>query len=329
MLTSYYANGDTKTGLGNAEELQSALWIDLLNPSAEEVSAVERALNLRLPTRSQAQEIEVSSRLYEKSGVAFMTATLVAGAETLRVAAVPVTFVYQATRLVMLRFAEPTAIPNFINKFQANPSQYGTAEKVLMGLLDAIVDRLADILEEVRAELATISQIVFTGAGADGLHFTKADNRPRVDYTKILNQIGLNGERVSSVSESLMTLGRMLGFIAEINRGHTNSPLDEHWRTLSQDVASLTDHVNFLSDKVGFELQATLGRINNEQNMIIKLFSVLAVVLLPPTLVASIYGMNFENIPELTWEYGYPYALLLMLISAIVPYAFFKYKRWL
>lgn len=329
MLTLYDANGFATTDYADAEQLRAALWIDLLNPLTEEVSAVEQVLNLRLPTRIQAQEIEVSSRLYLQSEAVFMTATLVAGSHTTHVSTVPVTFVYQHARLVTLRFAEPMAFPTFTLNFQQNPSNYSSAEKVLMGLLDAVVDRLADTLEVVSLELAAVSQIVFTGAGADGPHFTKTERHPRVDYTAVLNQIGLNGERAASVRESLVTLGRMLGFIAEINTGRPGASLDEHWRTLRRDIAALTDHATFLSGKVTFALEATLGRINNEQNMIIKLFSVLAVVLLPPTLIASIYGMNFAYMPELTWQYGYPYALILMLISAILPYWFFKRKGWL
>ena len=328
MITLYDADGTSSENYHDAENLRRAVWIDLLNPLTEQVAAVEQALQLRLPTRSQAQEIEVSSRLYIQDDAVFMTATVVAGARTAHLEAVPVTFVYQRARLVTLRFAEPMALAIFANKFQQNPATYSTSEKILMGLLDEIVDRLADTLEAVSSEMTTVSQIVFTGAGADGVHFTKPERRAKVNYTQVLNQIGLNGERAASVRESLVTLGRMLGFIAEVSAGRESALMEEHWRTLRKDVAALTDHATFLSGKVAFVLDATLGRINNEQNMIIKLFSVLSVVLLPPTLIASIYGMNFEFMPELTWQYGYPYALLLMLISAIVPYLFFKRRGW-
>lgn len=329
MLTIYFANGTATTEYANDEMLHGAPWIDLLNPLTEEVAAVERALNLRLPTRSQAQEIELSSRLYTQADSVFMTVTVVVGARTAHLETAPVTFIYQRAHLVTLRFAEPMSFSVFISKFQQNPAGYATSEKILLGLLDEIVDRLADTMEAVSAEMATVSQTVFRGAGADGPHFTKPERYGRVNYTEVLNQIGLNGERAASVRESLVTLGRMLGFMAEVSTGRADAPLDEHWRTLRRDVVALTDHATFLSGKVAFALDATLGRINNEQNMIIKLFSVLSVVLLPPTLIASIYGMNFEFMPELTWKYGYPYALVLMAISAVVPYLFFKRKGWL
>ncbi len=329
MLNVYDAQGVATNDYSNAERLRAALWIDLLNPLPDEVAAVERALDLHLPTRSQAQEIEVSSRLYMQTNAVFMTATVLVGARTEHLETATVTFVYQRARLVTLRFAEPMSFAIFIPKFQQNPESYPTAGKVLMGLLDEIVDRLADTMEAVSAEMALVSQTVFRGAGADGPRFTRGERYARVNYTAVLNQIGLNGERISSVRESLVTLGRVLGFIVEISAGRTDAPLDEHWRTLRRDVTALTDHATFLSDKVAFALDATLGRINNEQNMIIKLFSVLSVVLLPPTLIASVYGMNFEFMPELTWRYGYPYALALMAFSAVMPYIFFKRKGWL
>lgn len=329
MLTVYDTVGGSANEYADAERLRAALWIDLLNPLSQEVDAVERALDMRLPTRSQAQEIEVSSRLYMQNSAAFMTATVLVGARTPHLETVPVTFVYQPARVITLRFAEPTAFAVFISKFQQHPESYATAEKVLEGLLDEIVDRLADTLELVSSEMALVSQTVFTGAGAEGPHFTKTERHGKVDYTRVLNQIGVNGERAASARESLVTLGRMLGFIAEASAAHPEQALDEHWRTLRRDVAALTDHATFLSGKVSFALDATLGRINNEQNMIIKLFSVLAVVLLPPTLIASIYGMNFEFMPELTWQYGYPYALVMMAFSAVLPYLFFKRRGWL
>ncbi len=329
MLTLYTRTGAGTSEPADAERLRAAIWIDLLNPLPEEVVAVERALELKLPTRVQAQEIEVSSRLYLQDNAAFMTVTVLVGARTAHLETTAVTFILQPARLVTLRFAEPMSFVTFASKFAQNPATYATAEKVLMGLLDEIVDRLADTLETVSSEMATVSHTVFTGAGADGPHFTKRERHARVNYTKVLNQIGLNGERAASARESLVTLGRMLGFVAEASAARADAVSDEHWRTLRRDVSALTDHATFLSDKVSFALDATLGRINNEQNMIIKLFSVLSVVLLPPTLIASIYGMNFEFMPELTWQYGYPYALVLMLISAILPYLFFKRRGWL
>ena len=157
-----------------------------------------------------------------------------------------------------------------------------------------------------------------------------------MDFTKLLARIGRNGVRTANARESLVSLQRLHGFFTETCSSQGGEELDENWRIAGKDVAALSDHATFMSNKVNFALDATLGRVNSEQNKInseqsriIKLFSVLAVVLLPPTLIASIYGMNFEHIPELKWKWGYPFSLTLMLISAIVPYLIFRYKRWL
>jgi magnesium transporter len=153
--------------------------------------------------------------------------------------------------------------------------------------------------------------------------------RPPVDYTAVLTRIGHNGELAANARESLVSLARLVTFFVETCPTLSGEPLDEHWRTVSNDVAALTDHTTFLSNKVNFFLDATLGLVNIEQNTIIKTFSVLAVIFLPPTLIASIYGMNFDILPELRWVLGYPFSLVLMLLSALLPYAFFKRKGWL
>jgi magnesium transporter len=145
-----------------------------------------------------------------------------------------------------------------------------------------------------------------------------------------LKSIGREGEITSRARDSAHSLGRLLTFLAHAaNEGKEDKLVKARIRTAARDVASLTDHVSFLSNKIVFLLDATLGMINIEQNNIIKIFSIAAVVFLPPTLVASAYGMNFEFMPELKWAFGYPLAILLMVVSAVVPYLFFKWKGWL
>jgi magnesium transporter len=191
-----------------------------------------------------------------------------------------------------------------------------------MGLVDEIIDRVADILESIGSDLNAVSRVLFAEASPQPV------KKPSVDYTAVLTRIGHNGERAANARETLVSISRLLAFFAEARPGLVGEPLDEHWRTVSKDVSALSDHATFLSNKVNFFLDATLGRINIAQNSIIKLFSVLAVVFLPPTLIASIYGMNFEYMPEIRSVLGYPFSLLLMLLSAILPYLFFKRKGW-
>jgi magnesium transporter len=326
MLTAFSASGIQIVNPASANcagSLQGAIWIDLLDPSPEETRAVEAALAIELPTRKEVQEIEVSSRLYVENQTVFMTATVMVQADMLHPETTPVTFAYQPQRLVTLRFAEPTPFTTFPPKFQRTPEAFATAQKVFMGLVDEIIDRVADILESIGSDLNAVSRVLFAEASPQPV------KKPSVDYTAVLTRIGHNGERAANARETLVSISRLLAFFAEARPGLVGEPLDEHWRTVSKDVSALSDHATFLSNKVNFFLDATLGRINIEQNSIIKLFSVLAVVFLPPTLIASIYGMNFEYMPEIRSVLGYPFSLLLMLLSAILPYVFFNRKGWL
>jgi magnesium transporter len=325
VLTTFGGSGARCVDCSAADSgaaIQAAVWIDLFNPTPEETRAVESALSLQLPTRREAQEIEVSSRLYVEDRTVFMTATVIVGADTPRPETTPVTFVFQPKKLVTLRFAQPTPFTTFATKFPRTPAAFPTAQRVLVGIVDEIVDRIADILEAIGIDLNAISGVVFTQQPA-------VVRKPAVDYTAVLTRIGHNGELAANARESLVSLGRVAAYFGEALPSLGEEPLDEHWRTAGKDVTALTDHATFLSNKVNFFLDATLGLVNIEQNTIIKMFSVLAVIFLPPTLIASIYGMNFEHLPELHWRLGYAFSLALMLLSAVLPYAFFKRKGWL
>jgi magnesium transporter len=196
----------------------------------------------------------------------------------------------------------------------------GTA--VLLGLIETIIDRMADYIERIQGEVEILSRSIFEMKGGT------ASRQKRFDV--LLKSIGREGELTSRARESTHSLGRLLTFLTQVvNERKADKLMKARVRTAARDVASLTDHVSFLSNKIVFLLDATLGMINIEQNNIIKIFSIVAVVLLPPTLIASIYGMNFELMPELRWTFGYPLALLAMVISAVLPYFFFKRKGWL
>jgi magnesium transporter len=311
----------------DAVKWDQVLWIDLLNPTPEEIRAIETLEGLSLPTRNEAQEIEISSRLYIEDRTLFMTATIMVRATDPNPTTTPVTFAYRPHRLVTLRFDSPAPFKGFAARFERNPTAFPTAQKVFLGLFDGVVDRIADILEFVAADLNSLSTTIFMGESREP---------GAIDYKEILRRIGQNAARTANARESLVSLRRVHGFFTETGGSLNQEQVDEVWRIAGKDVIALADHANFVSSKVTFILDATLGlidseqnTINSQQNRIIKLFSVLAVVLLPPTLVASVYGMNFQHMPELRWTWGYPFALALMLLSAVVPYLIFKYKRWL
>jgi magnesium transporter len=325
MLTVYNAAEGVLIAREDAQEINGAtVWIDLLNPTKEEDLLVERAVGIAVPTREEMAEIEASSRLYQEGGTHYMTAVVPVqpDAPTEPLTASPITFILAGSRLITVRYAEPRGIKVYISRVQKRdaPCMSGTA--VLVGLLEAIIDREADRVERIQAEVDKLSQSIFGVKGGERTRSLRFDVSIRA--------IGREGELTSRSRESLLTLGRLLTYLGHVmtERGD-DKPLRARVKTAQRDVQSLADHIGYLSAKITFLLDATLGMINNEQNSIIKIFSVLAVALMPPTLVGTIYGMNFQHMPELKWEFGYPMALGLMVISAVIPWLYFKRKGWL
>ncbi|GLR98922.1 MULTISPECIES: magnesium transporter CorA family protein [Bradyrhizobium] len=301
---------------------ENAVWIDLVNPSAAEDKAVERLAGIAIPTREDMQEIEISSRLYMENGARYMTATLMCHSDTDMPRTTAVTFILGDHRLVTVRYDQPKPFALVEAKLSRSCTPSITGEMVLMELLDAVIDRCADILERCGAEIDQVSHDIFE---PESERHGQAKR-----YSQILISIGRKGDLTSKVRESLVSIGRVVTFLSAVVEGvKWSKDMREQLKTMQRDVASLTDHASYLSNKITFVLDAMLGVVNLEQNNIIKLFSVMAVVLMPPTLIASVYGMNFKVMPELEWVHGYPMALVMMLAAAIVPYWIFKWKKWL
>ena len=319
--------GPAGSGVVAGTRLSEALWIDLFEPTPSEIAEVQAALGVEMPTRSEMQEIEVSSRLYSEQGALFMTATVIHQAETSFPGTTAISFVLTARNLVTVRYSDPTPFRTFSVKADRAYASYASRDKMFGGLIDEIIDRVADILETVGAELDAISRIIFNIQSPQAP--PRDPEAPVPDYTAMLARIGRCGELAAKARESLVSLTRVAGYYIENIRSTAPQELDEHWRTVRNDLSSLSEHASFLSAKVNFFLDATLGMINIEQTTIIKIFSVAAVIFLPPTLVASIYGMNFIHMPEIDWLLGYPMAIVLMIVSAILPCWYFKRKKWL
>jgi magnesium transporter len=297
-----------------------AVWLDLTNPSKEEEAFVERTVGVAIPTRDEMIEIEPSSRLYRDGETIVVIASVVAGAGGGTPEATPVSFVLTPKHLVTIRYAEPRAFALFAAHVERAPDLCTDATMTLIRLLDAIVDRMADVLEHVGVEMDNISKSTFRRGTSRQQRMTNAA------LAVLMGRIGHAQDIVSKSRISGVSLARLLSFLGAAldPKGH-KEPLD----SLSRDVASLTDHASYLAGNITFLLDAALGLINIEQNAIIKIFSVAAVIFMPPTLVASIYGMNFKHMPELDFAYGYPMALGIMVASAILPYLFFKGRGWL
>jgi magnesium transporter len=323
MLTVYEnRSGALQRQKGKPRITEQAVWVDLLNPTPEEEGQIERALRLDVPTREEQQEIEVSSRLYQENGAYFMTATLLYQPDQGEPRTTPVTFILKGQRLITLRYAEPRAFSIYIARCNRAETDLTTGSAVLIGLLETIIDRLADFIERIQAEVEGLSHSIFEIKGG------AASRQRRFDV--LLRAIGREGEITSKARESAHAFGRLLTFLVHAaNERKEVKPLQARIRTAARDVTSLTDHSTFLASKIVFLLDATLGMVNIQQNDIIKIFSVAAVVFLPPTLIASIYGMNFHHMPELDWWFSYPLALALMVLAAALPYLYFKRRGWL
>jgi len=325
MLWVYVPRGtslDRIAVTSDADVPDSAVWFDLVNPAHEEDKIVERKVVAAVPTREEMQEIEVTSRLYVENGARYMTATLMCQSDTDTPKTTPVTFIISGHRLITVRYDEPRPFMIVGNKLARICSPTVTGESVLMDLLDAVIDRAADILERIGSEVDQISHDIFEP------EVGRAD-RTR-SYIEILKAIGKKGDLASKVRESLVSIGRLLLYLAnEADSMRWAKESRAQLRGMQRDVHSLSDHAAYLSNKIQFLLDAMLGVVTIEQNNVIKIFSVAAVALMPPTLIASIYGMNFKHMPELDWSLGYPIAIALMLLAAALPYFFFKWKKWL
>lgn len=333
MLRAYIREGDrlVPTDLDVSSEAASteaalapAVWYSLVDPTREEDKFVESCLGIDIPTRREMQDIEPSARLYSEDGSEFMTITALVDDELGQPIKTPITFVLRNNQLVTVRYADPKPFRLYERLVTRPASGEFGGERVMIGLLESFIDRLAQLLETTGDGIDQISREVF------GNKATKPTRKTR-DLQSLIEQIGKKGDVLTLARESLVSINRLVSF-------HQNSVSEDQrvakdrrqeLKLIQRDAVALSDHATFLADKITFLLDATLGLINLEQNQIIKIFSVAAVVFLPPTLVASIYGMNFHFMPELSWPLGYPFAIGLMVLSAVVPYLFFKRSGWL
>lgn len=304
----------------NQKLVKDAVWVDMLSPTKYEENLIENSLGSEIPTRDEMVEIELSSRLYKENDTLFMTATMIAHSESSEPMFDPVTFVLTPQQLVTIRYIDPQSF-KYMNSYikKINPEQRD-AVHLLVELLDLSVDRLADILELVGRRLDEYSKTIFQ---------PQNNTDVKIDYQQLMQTLGSTGDLHTKSRESLMSFSRLIAYLSQAYSSRFDNEVQQRLAVITKDIGSLTDHANFLSTKVNFLLDATLGMVNIEQNNIIKLFSVAAVIFLPPTLVASIYGMNFQHIPELQWKYGYMFSIVVILLAAWLPYKYFKYRKWL
>ncbi|KPF59729.1 magnesium transporter [Rhizobium sp. AAP116] len=298
------------------------IWIDLIKPSRDEEHFVESRIGIPLPTRDELKDIEPSSRLYVEHDAIYMTASLLYRADSSYPLLTDVAFILHRGRLITIRYAEPKAFELFSASLLRLNGQCDTGAKLLGHLLETIVDRTAEILETLAARLDALSITVFVNRKA-------AKRRPPRFLEDKLLDIASHHQLVGKVRDSLVSLSRLVLFLQSQPAVRREEEAAELCGLVVRDLQSLGEHAAFVANNITFMLDASLGLINVEQNAIIKIFSIASVVFLPPTLVASIYGMNFQFMPELGWNFGYPMALFAMLLSAIIPFLFFRWKGWL
>ncbi|MBP9727095.1 MAG: magnesium transporter CorA family protein [Gammaproteobacteria bacterium] len=305
----------------NCFNLKKAIWIDLLSPTAEDEKLIESTIYLDIPARDDMREIEVSSRLYKKNNALFMTAPMLVNSESKSPFLDAVSFILTKTQLVTVRYFDLKTFTSFISRVNKKEINDANASRILIFLLETAIDRIADILERVGASIDTHSQVIFRQS---------ASLRSKINsHEELLQEIGSNGDLASKARESLVSFNRLVSYFKQNEKLQPGEYGELHLVALAADIQSLSDHVGFLSHQISFLLNATLGMININQSNIIKIFSITGVIFLPPTVVASVYGMNFEFMPELQWHYGFAFAIGVMFFSALLPYQFFKWKKWL
>jgi len=298
-------------------------WIDLFDPTAEEIEQATAFSKVPIPTRAQLEEIESSSSLRVEGGTLCLSMPVSAHPEQNETAPTPIGFLLSPTTLVTLRYTELHGFED-AKKQLAKGDSVQTSIGIFIALLEGMIDFGADILEQIATELNEISRRVFKGH--DSPRRDPAGRSAR-GLRQALVDVGERGERLSQIRETLLGMQRIASFVAEKGHEWIGDDVQARLRTATGDLTSLTDFEVHLTDKVQFLLDAVLGFINTEQNDIFKVLTIVSVVGIPPTLVAGMYGMNFQ-MPEYHWHYGYAWGLSLILLSTILPIAWFKWRGW-
>lgn len=318
MLTAYKALNGRLACMAPEEPLEGALWIDLYVPQPQQIARVN-ALGVEVPTLSDMEEIEISNRLYNEGDAWYMTAVLPGQTPEKGQATGPVTFILKPTRLITVRHHAPRPFDTFPERAERSSTGIGSSAQLFLGLVEEIVARHADLLEAVGRSLDEVARNIYgvSEAGQDLLQSS-------------LKVVGREGEVLSRVRLGLLTVERMVGYFSHASESMTaGQKLKSHVRSHMRDIQALEVHADFLSARVGMVTDATLGMVNLAQNITVRILSVVTALFLPPTLIASAYGMNFRNMPELDKDWGYPMALGLMVGSALATYMFLRWKRWL
>lgn len=320
MLTAFATKGNVASA---TEDLRHAIWIDLRDPTDAEIRAVTEATGLHVPTQAEVSEIEASSRLVLREAVLYLSMPMITVADGPRV--VSAGFVLSPERLLTVRFASSVVFDAYTSRLAQGDAPRESGAHILIGLLGAVVDRQADLLEKTHADLDTISHRVFALAG-EGRAGRKIEDRILRDT---LAELGRVGDLISHIRESQLGAARLLPFIEANTADWLPAELRPTIETLREDIVSLSDFDNHLADKIQFLLDATLGFINIAQNDVMKVMTIASVVGIPPVLIAGVYGMNFKNIHEYDWSWGYQFGWAMIVLTTLIPLAIFRWRKWI
>jgi magnesium transporter len=319
------AKGEIPVALGARTIPPEINWIDAVRPDAREIAFLEHALGIEVPTLEALSEIESSSRLRTENDWLYISIPMIYRAEGFMPALTPLGFTLSKDLLLTVRFQPMKAFEDCKGNLSKHPLQPG-GPGALITVLEVIVDHAADVLEGAGIDLDGLSEEVFGTNNAHARH-----HRPRDDGDKlrgVMRKIGRNGDLTSKIEDVLLGTSRMLPYVATNAAPYLEAGIRAKLKSLQRDVASLNDYETHLTDKIQFLLDATLGLTNIEQNNIFRILTIVSVVGIPPTFFASMWGMNFKNIHEYDWTYGYEFGLCVIAVSAITPVIWFKWRGW-
>ncbi|QJC34496.1 magnesium/cobalt transporter CorA [Enterobacteriaceae endosymbiont of Donacia crassipes] len=298
----------------NLKNLLDAIWIDLIQPKDNERKQIYYLLKQNLATRPELEDIEASARFFENKEGLHIHSFFFYKKKNKHVGTTTVAFTIKNNRLYTLREKELSAFRLYRIRMNNHCMSYGNPYELLLDIFDTKIEQLADEIENIYSHLESLSCIIMKG------HQNK-------EFDNALSTLAELEDIGWKVRLCLMDTQRAVNFLMRKTRLPNNQI--KQAKEISRDIKSLLPHNESLFQKVNFLVQAAMGFINIEQNRIIKIFSLVSVIFLPPTLVASNYGMNFTFLPELKWKYGYIYAIIIMIASALAPYFYFKKKKWL
>lgn len=315
MLSVYPAPGASGTAV-------KPVWVDLLQPTPQERARITQEYGVQVPSRDALQEIESSSRLRADGQVLTLSMPLTVPEEKADPLPAPLGFILSPSLLVSIRFTELHGFADLRARLEKDAAPIDSTA-VFATLIETMVDYRADLLQSISAQVAAVSKRVF------------ARHLPRTQRTvldgalrEMLASVGAAGDRLSEIRESLLGLQRIVGFSCEMAHDWLRPEIRARLATARGDLASLSDYETHLWGKIQFLLDAILGFINTDQNDIFKVLTIVSVVGIPPTLIASMYGMNFHNMPEYSWRYGYQFGLALIVASIVLPILWFKWRGW-